>query len=72
MKVCRVADKNKVGETSSKYGYQGGGERFISDLQEHEKRHEFLWGEFVKFMKSNNVRPSELRAMFTRYYEEFL
>jgi hypothetical protein len=72
MRTCTIAKKNKVGETSSKYGYKNGGEQFISDLKAHEERQNFLWNEFVNFMKSNDVNPSELRSMFTRYYEEFL
>ena len=72
MKTCTIAKKNKVGETSSKYGFPGGDEQFIADLKVHEERYEFLWGEFISFMKSHNVTPSELRSMFTRYYEEFL
>ena len=71
-KICTMAKKNKVGETSSKYGYPGGGDQFVADLKAHEERHQQLWEEFVRFMKSHNVTPSELRAMFTRYYEEFL
>lgn len=72
MRICTVAKKNKVGETSSKYGFPGGGEQFIADLKAHEQRQNFLWDEFVSFMKSHDVTPSELRSMFTRYYEEFL
>ena len=72
MKTCKVAERNKVGETSSKYGYPGGGDRFISDCKAHEERYEFLWSKFIEFMKSHNVTPSELRSMFTKYYEEFL
>ena len=72
MKICTMAKKNKVGETSSKYGFPGGGDRFMADCKAREERHEFLWGEFVSFMKAHNVTPYELRSMFTRYYEEFL
>lgn len=72
MKICTVQKNNKVGETSSKYGFPGGGDRFLADAKAHEERQQFLWAEFVSFMKSNNVTPSELRSMFTRYYEEFL
>ena len=72
MKICTVAKKNKVGETSSKYGFPNGGEKFMQDMKAHEERYNFLWEEFVKFMKSNDVTPSELRSMFVRYYEEFL
>jgi hypothetical protein len=43
---------------------------FVADCKSHEERQKFLWGEFVSFMKSHDVKPSELRSMFTRYYEE--
>lgn len=33
MKKCTVAKPGKVGETSSKYGYPGGGEAFVRDCQ---------------------------------------
>lgn len=72
MKTCTIAKTNKVGETSSKYGYPGGDVQFIADLQKHEERFNFLWSEFIDFMRSHNVTPSELRSMFTKYYEEFL
>ena len=72
MNKCTIAKKNKVGEVSSRYGYPNGGELFLKDLQAHEERYNFLWNEFIDFMKSHDVTPSELRRMFTRYYEEFL
>lgn len=71
MKTCKVARPNKVGETSSKYGYANGADLFMADCKTHEERQEFLWSEFVAFMISHDVKPSELRSMFTRYYEEF-
>lgn len=72
MIVCKRAKKNGVGETSSKYGYPGGGDRFIVDMKAHEERHNYLWAEFIGFMKEHDVTPEELRRMFTRYYEEYL
>jgi hypothetical protein len=72
MKVCKIAKNGKVGDTSSKYGYDIYGEQFIADCKAHEARYNFLWDEFVNFMKSHDVIPSELRSMFVRYYEEFL
>lgn len=72
MRKCTVAKKNKVGETSSKYGFPGGGDRFVADMEAHEERQNFLWSEFIVFMKFHDVTPAELRSMFTRYYEEFL
>jgi hypothetical protein len=61
-----------VGEPSSKYGYDRDGSKFEADIQAHIEREKFLWDEFVKFMHDRNVTPSELRHMFTRYYEEFI
>lgn len=72
MKTCKIAQRNEVGETSSKYGFPNGGDLFIADCKKHEERYNFLWNEFIDFMKSHDVTPSELRSMFTRYYEEFL
>lgn len=62
----------RVGELSSKYAYDHDGSQFEADMKAHKERAEYLWAEFVDFMKSHNVDPKELRSMFTRYYEEFL
>lgn len=71
--VDRVMVKRfRVGEVSSKYSYDRDGSQFEADMKAHKERNEFLWGEFVGFMKTHNVDPRELRTMFTRYYEEFL
>lgn len=72
MHVNRIAAAGKVGETSSKYGMPNGGELFEADMRAHAERYEFLWNEFVEFMKSHNATPDEFRRMFTRYYEEFI
>lgn len=72
MRMCKTAKKGKVGETSSKYGYSNCAELFEQDIKKHQERGEYLWTEFVDFMKSRNVTPSELRSMFVKYYEEFL
>ncbi len=61
-----------VGEPSSKYGYDRTGEQFKADMQAHKERGEFLWSEFVSFMKSHDATPDDFRVMFTRYYDEFL
>ena len=72
MHVNRIAAAGKVGETSSKYGMPNGGDLFEADIKAHVERYEFLWNEFVEFMKSHNATPDEFRRMFTRYYEEFI
>lgn len=64
--------KNGIREPSSKYGYDRDGSQFDADIERNNKRNEYLWAEFVSFMADHNVKPSELRMMFTRYYEEYL
>ena len=49
-----------------------GDERFIKKVTERAERHEKLWKDFVSFMIDHEVRPDELRTMFTRYYIEYL
>lgn len=63
---------NRIGDPSSEFGMPDGDERFIKKITERAERHEQLWKDFVYFMIANEVRPDELRTMFTRYYEEFL
>ena len=70
---CTTAKRGKVGEVSSKYGYDKDGSRFNADMEQHNERAEYLWAEFIEFMKSHNVvDPRELRTLFTRYYDEFI
>ena len=64
--------KNGIGEPSSKYGYDRDGSQFDADIERNNQRNEYLWAEFVSFMADHDVKPSELRTMFTRYYEEYL
>ena len=64
--------KRGIGEPSSKYGYDRDGSQFDADIERNNQRNEYLWAEFVSFMADHNVKPSELRTMFTRYYEEYL
>lgn len=61
-----------IGDPSSEFGYCNGGERFSQKVQERAERHEQLWGDFVAFMIAHDVKPDELRTMFTRYYSEYL
>lgn len=61
-----------IGDPSSEFGYINGGERFAEKLQARAERHEHLWNDFVSFMIAHEVTPDELRAMFTRYYSEYL
>lgn len=63
---------HNVGEPSSKYAYDRDGKQFEADIKEHKERSDFLWSEFVRFMKDHHTTPEEFRGMFVRYYEEFL
>lgn len=70
-RIIRNPTRN-VGDPSSKYGYDRTGEQFEKDIQAHIERGEYLWNEFIEFIKSHNATPDEFRDMFMRYYEEFL
>ena len=69
--ICRVAKSGKVGETSSKYGYPGGGDLFVEDLARHAAESQALYEEFVEWMKSRQIDPDTVRSMFVRFYYEF-
>ena len=70
-RITRPTTRN-VGDPCSKYGYDRDGKQFEADLQAAFERSEYLWAEFVEFMKSHKVNPKELQTMFLRYYEEFI
>ena len=72
MYVNKIPKSNEIGDPCSKYGYVGGGEQFIKDMQAHEEKASQLWNDFIAFMKAHDVDPRDLRTLFTRYYEEFL
>lgn len=71
-KTLAIAKNGVVGETSSKYGFPGGGEQFVKDMQAHEERYNRIWESFVQFMKDNDVTPQYYRWLFKRYYEEYI
>lgn len=68
---CKVAKSGKVGETSSKYGYPGGGEQFERDLEQKSIEAQTLYKEFVEWMTERQVDPYMVKLMFIRFYEEF-
>ena len=68
---CKAAKAGKVGETSSKYGYPGGGEQFVQDVAQKAEEAEALFSEFVEWMKERNVEPDTVRMMFVRFYYEY-
>lgn len=62
--------RHRVGEVSSKYGYQP--ELFDRDMDEHEKRCEAEWQAFKAWMIEHQIDPEKLRYMFARLYDEYL
>ena len=61
-----------VGELSSKYAFDRDGKQFEADIQRHIDETEKLYSEFVEWMKSKDVSPYKFRALFRRYYDEFI
>ena len=61
-----------VGELSSKYAFDRDGKQFEADIQRHIDEIEKLYAEFVEWMKGKDVSPYKFRALFRRYYEEFI
>ena len=61
-----------VGELSSKYAYDRDGKQFEADIQRHIEENEKLYVEFVEWMKSKGITPDKFRALFSRYYDEFI
>jgi hypothetical protein len=72
MNVCKTRKKNGVGETSSIYGYNNGGELFEQDILKRSEEGEALYQEFVSWMKSKNVDPRKFRTLFSLYFSEFI
>ena len=62
--------RHRVGEVSSKYGYQP--ELFERDLEQHAAESEALWQDFRAWMIERKVDPERLRFLFLRLYEEFI
>lgn len=61
-----------VGELSSKYAYDKNGTQFERDIQRHIEENEKLYTEFKEWIKTKGVTPDKFRALFSRYYEEFI
>lgn len=66
----KITTSRRVGEPSSKYGYQP--ELFDQDLERRQQESEALWQEFRAWMVERQVDPEKLRYLFLRLWEEFL
>lgn len=64
--------KSGIGDPSSKYGYDKDGKQFEADIKKHIDDSERLYSEFKEWLKSKNVTPEKFRALFSRYYTEFI
>ena len=69
--VCKFV-KNGIGDPSSKYAFDKDGKQFEADNQRHIDVSEKLYVEFVEWMKNKGVAPDKFRALFRRYYDEFI
>lgn len=66
----KITTARRVGEVSSKYGYQP--ELFECDLEQHAAESEALWQDFRAWMIERKINPERLRFLFLRLWEEFL
>lgn len=66
----KIAAPHRIGEPSSKYGYQP--ELFDRDVERRQQESEELWREFRAWMVEHQVDPEKLRYLFLRMCEEFL
>lgn len=66
----KIAVSRRVGEVSSKYGYQP--ELFERDLEQHAAESEALWQDFRAWMMDRQMDPEKMRYLFLRLREEFL
>lgn len=73
-KISKFSQKvyRNVGELSSKYAYDRDGKQFETDIQRHIDESEKLYVEFVEWMKTKDVSPDKFRALFRKYYDEFI
>lgn len=70
MNPHKITTSRRVGEVSSKYGYDPG--QFERDMERHQRESEALWKDFRAWMMERKVDPEKLRYLLLRLYEEFL
>lgn len=68
----KITTSRRVGEVSSKYGYDPKGEQFERDIERHQQENEALYQEFRSWMIDRKVEPEKLRYLFLKLHEEFL
>ena len=68
--TMRRIKNHRVGEVSSKYGYNPG--QFDQDLEARKAHSDALWADFLGWMKLHEITPDEARGLFRRLFEEYL
>lgn len=66
----KITTSRRVGEVSSKYGYDS--DQFDRDMERHQRENEALYQEFREWMMERQVDPEKLRYLFLRMWGEFL
>ena len=61
---------HRVGEVSSKYGYNP--KQFDRDMEARKARSDAMWADFLGWMKLHKIMPEEARGLFRRMFEEYL
>lgn len=57
-------------DLSSKYGANPN--KFDEDIDKHKKESEQLYSDFIEFMRAKKVDARKFRALFMKYYEDFI
>ena len=65
-----IIKRHRVGEVSSKYGYNP--EQFNKDMEARKARSDALWANFLEWMKAHEITPDDARGLFRRLFEEYL
>lgn len=66
----KITTSRRVGEPSSKYGYDP--DQFDRDMERRKRESEALYQEFRAWMMERKVDPEKLRYLFLQLWEEFL
>lgn len=66
-----IIKRHRVGEVSSKYGYNP--EQFNKDMEARKARSDALWADFLEWVEAHEITPDDARGLFRRlFFEEYL
>lgn len=60
---------HRVGEVSSKYGYQP--QQFYKDMEARKARSDALWAGFIGWVMKQGLTPEDARGLLRRLFEEY-